>query len=135
MAQLCAVGPHAQLAQPLKLTGICGGGPLLAFACPLSPHTFLPGLPFPLTYYVPDLKTTIYNAAYAKQTHSKNVSKNLSSSLHNCLHSQNLEALIHIPRPKGQIYKTLFLHSFRADSDFFFRDIKKRNHEFTNSRI
>ena len=44
MAQLCAVGPHAQLAQPLKLTGICGGGPLLAFACPLSPHTFLSSL-------------------------------------------------------------------------------------------
>ena len=29
-------------------------------------------LPFPLTYYVPDLGITIYNAAYAKQTHSKN---------------------------------------------------------------
>ena len=71
-------------------------------------------LPFPLTYYVPDLGITIYNAAYAKQTHSKNVSKNLSTSLHNCLHSQNLEALLHIPRPKGQIYKTMFLHSFRA---------------------
>ena len=78
-------------------------------------HIYLPSsLPFPLTYYVLDLGITIYNAAYAKQTHSKNVSKNLSSSLHNCLHSQNLEGLLHIPRPKGQIYKTMFLHSFRA---------------------
>ena len=34
-------------------------------------------------------------------------------------HSQNLEALLYIPRPKGQIYKTIFLHSFRADSEFF----------------
>jgi hypothetical protein len=46
LAQLCAVGPHAQLAQPLKQTAICGGGPLLAFACPLSLHipSFLPSL-------------------------------------------------------------------------------------------
>ena len=51
-------------------------------------HIYLPSsLPFPFTYYVLDLGITIYNAAYAKQTHSKNVSKNLSSSLHNCLHS------------------------------------------------